>query len=233
MCVYEWLCGELPFQRGPLHWRYQTIAELEHPSIIRLLEYGVEDHIPFLAMKYAAKGTLRQRHPKGTHLSPTTIVPYVKQIAAALQYAHDQQLIHRDIKPDNLLVGRNDEILLSDFGLAVIAQSTYSSQLLDVAGTAPYMAPEQIQGKPGPASDQYALAVVVYEWLSGEQPFRGSLFEVYSQHLFTPPPPLCEKVPTLSSQVEHIVMKALSKDPQQRFATVEAFANALESATSW
>ena len=204
----------------------RTIALLEHPLIVRLLEYGVEGRVPFLVMNYASKGTLRQHHPKGTRLSPLTIVPYIKQVASALQYAHDHRLVHRDIKPDNLLLGRNGEVLLSDFGIAVIAQSTHSSKLLDVAGTAPYMAPEQIQGKPRPASDQYALAVIVYEWLCGDQPFLGSLFEVYSQHLFTPPRPLREKIPTLSPYIEGVVMKGLAKDPHQRFANVEAFAKA-------
>jgi serine/threonine protein kinase len=95
------------------------------------------------------------------------------------------------------------------------------------------MAPEQIQGQPRPASDQYALAVMTYELLCGEQPFRGSLFEVYSQHLFTAPPPLREKVPTLPGDVEHVVMIALNKDPHQRFASVLAFAIAFEQASKW
>src|SRR5207249_183637 len=98
----------------------RTIALLEHPLIIRLLEYGVEGRVPFLVMNYAPRGTLRQQHPKGTRLTPPMIVPYIKQVASALQYAHDRRLVHRDIKPDNLLLGRHGEILLSDFGIAVI-----------------------------------------------------------------------------------------------------------------
>src|SRR6266702_3092285 len=90
----------------------RTIASLVHPNIIRVLDFGVENGIPFLIMDYAANGTLRQRHPKGSRLAPATIVPYVKQIAAALQYAHDRRLIHRDVKPENMLVGRNEEVLL-------------------------------------------------------------------------------------------------------------------------
>ncbi len=96
-------------------------------------------------------------------------------MASALQYAHDQKLIHRDVKPENMLVGRNDEILLSDFGIALIAQSSHSQSTDQmVTGTISYMAPEQIQGRPRPASDQYSLAVVVYEWLMGMKPFSGS-----------------------------------------------------------
>lgn len=166
----------------------RIIARLVHPNIVRVLEFGVEASIPFLVMDYAPKGTLRQRHPKGSRLSIDTILPYIKQVAAGLQYAHNEKLIHRDIKPENMLVGRNREILLSDFGIALVAQSSRSQSTQDMAGTVPYMAPEQLQGKPRLASDQYALAVVVYEWLSGERPFHGSFTEIASQHMFVPPP---------------------------------------------
>src|SRR5260370_22765239 len=120
--------------------------------------------------------------------------------------------------------------MVSDFGNAVIAHSTQSQALQEVGGTAPYMAPEQIQGKPSPASDQYALGVVVYEWLIGNRPFQGNLTEIYSQHLFAPPPSLHEKDPMISSDVEQVVKTALAKDPGQRFASVLAFAYALEQA---
>src|SRR5207253_7232981 len=97
----------------------------------------------------------------------------------ALQYAHDRHFIHRDIKPENMLLGRNYEVLLSDFGTALVVQSTgYQSTLQEVVGTVAYMAPEQFQGKARPASDQYALAVVVYEWLCGDLPFHGTGTEV-------------------------------------------------------
>src|SRR2546421_10789 len=129
----------------------RTIARLKHPNIVRIMEYDVADNIPFLIMEYAPNGTLRQRHPKGSVLSPATIVPYVKQVAAALQYAHDQKLIHRDVKPENMLLGYRDTVLLSDFGLAIIVQSS-RDRLQTVAGTVTYMAPEQLQGKVCPAA---------------------------------------------------------------------------------
>src|SRR5205807_1491142 len=137
---------------------------------------------------------------------------------------------HRDIKPENLLVGHHHEVLLSDFGLAVLAHSARSQPVQETAGTMAYMAPEQIQGHPSPASDQYALGIVVYEWLCGDRPFHGSFTEIYSQQLFVPPPPLREKVPELPSDVEEVVRVALSKDPERRFASVQAFATALEQA---
>lgn len=207
-----------------------TIARLEHPHIVRVLDFGVEDTTPFLIMAYAPNGTLRQRYPSGNVVQLTTVVSYIKQIASALQYAHNEKIIHRDIKPENMLLGRNDEVLLSDFGIAIIAQSTLQQDAQGVVGTAAYMAPEQIQGRPRPASDQYALAVIVYEWLSGYRPFRGGFTELCAQHMFAPPPPLHEKFPSVHPAVEQVVQQALSKEAQQRFGSVEAFADALEGA---
>ncbi len=208
----------------------RTIASLAHPNIVRVLDFGLEEGIPFLVMDYAPNGTLRQRHPRGIPLPPVSIVPYVKQVAAALQYAHNRRLIHRDVKPENMLVGCNEDVLLSDFGLVMIAQSTSSQTTKEMVGTLPYMAPEQINGKPRPASDQYSLGIVIYEWLSGERPFRGSLVEIATQHLMTPPAPLYGKVAGISPAVEEVVFTALAKDPQRRFASVDAFATAFEQA---
>ncbi len=143
----------------------RTIARLDHPNIVRVYEFDVRGGIPFLVMTYAPNGTLRQRHPRGTMLPLPTIVPYVRQIADALQYAHDSKLIHRDIKPENMLVGKRNEILLSDFGIATVARTTRSETDQQIAGTAAYMSPEQIQGHARFASDQYSLGIVVYEWL--------------------------------------------------------------------
>ncbi len=208
----------------------RTIASLLHPNIIRVLDFGLEDGIPFLVMDYAPNGTLRQRYPKGVQLHLVTIVSYIKQVASALQYAHDRKLIHRDVKPENMLLGRNNEVLLSDFGLVLIAQSTGSRSTQEMGGTVAYMAPEQLQGKPRPASDQYSLGVVVYEWLSGERPFNGAFVEIASQQMLTPPPPLYNRVPGISPAIEQVVLTALAKEPQQRFASVQAFATALEQA---
>jgi serine/threonine protein kinase len=205
-------------------------TRLKHPNIIEVLDFGVARNIPFIVMEYAPNGTLRKRHPKGTRVSLPTIVYYVKQIASALQYAHDERLVHCDIKPENLLIGEQDQILLSDFGLATAARSMSSESLDQVAGTIAYMAPEQIQSHPHPASDQYSLAVVVYEWLCGERPFQGSFTEIAAKHTMIPPPPLHNKIPTITPEVEQIVMKALAKDPKQRFESISAFATSLELA---
>ncbi len=210
----------------------RTIARLRHPSIIGLLEFGVDSatRTPFLVMEYAPHGSLRQRYPQqGTRLPPALIVSYVKQISAGLQYAHDEKLIHRDIKPENLLLGVDDEVLLADFNIAMIAQTQYQ-KTQEIAGTPLYMAPEQLQGKATFASDQYALGIVVYEWLCGSRPFQGPFMAIASQHLLTPPPSLRAKIPTIPPAVEQVVMTALAKKPQQRFASVQDFATALEQA---
>lgn len=130
-----------------------------------------------------------------------------------------------------MLISQRNDILLSDFGIAATAHSTSSMSTQLSVGTIPYMAPEQIQAHARPASDQYALGIVVYEWLCGTRPFEGSYTEIFAKHLMAPPPPLLEKVPTLPSEVKQVVLTALAKDPHQRFATVQVFATALEQAS--
>lgn len=209
----------------------QVIAQLIHPHIVRVLDFGVEGNAPYLVMDFAPYGTLRNRHPKGTRVPLYYVTAYVRQVADALYYAHSQRLIHRDIKPENMLVGRNNEILLSDFGIALASQSSSYQSTQDVAGTIAYMAPEQIQAHPRPASDQYSLGIVVYEWLSGNRPFQGTYTEIAVKHTMVPPPPLREQLLDLPQTVEDVVMRALQKDPRQRFEDVHAFAIALEQAS--
>ena len=212
----------------------RTLASLTHPHIIRVLDFAVEHGTPFLVMEYAVNGSLRQRHAQGSRLPSETIISYVRQVASALQYAHDQHLIHRDVKPDNMLLGSGNEVLLSDFGLALltIQSGSLSTQLMEpaMAGTTPYLAPEQLQGKPQPASDQYSLGIVVYEWLCGKRPFNGSPLEIAVQHISSLPAPLHEQLPGISPSIEETVMRSLAKDPQERFASVQDFATALERA---
>ncbi len=155
----------------------ETIATLAHPSIVRVFDFDVQEGIPFLVMDYAPNGSLRQRYPKGKLVPLPQIVSFVKQVAAALQHAHDKKFIHRDVKPENILIGQHQEMLLSDFGIATIAHSTssLSASAEGTSGTLAYMAPEQIEGHPRPASDQYALGVVVYEWLCGERADRPTV----------------------------------------------------------
>ena len=209
----------------------RLLASLRHPHIIRVLDFGLEGQTPYLVMDCAPNGTLRTRHAKGTRLPVPTVVDYVKQIAEALQYAHDRKIVHRDIKPENMLIGEKNEILLTDFGIAVIAHSSHYQSTKDMAGTIAYMAPEQIEAHPRPASDQYSLGIVVYEWLCGTRPFHGSYTEVAVKHSVAAPPPLRQHLPTLLPDVEYVVLTALAKQPEERFASVRAFATALEQAS--
>jgi serine/threonine protein kinase len=213
----------------------ETTEKLVHPHIVRLLDFDIEEGTPFLVLDYAPGGSLRNRHPKGSIVPFATVGEYLKEIAPALQYAHDQHILHRDIKPDNLLIGRRGELLLSDFGIAVLSQTgrTRLEASYGIGGTPYYMAPEAYRGKPEKASDQYALAVVVYEWLCGSVPFSvGNFIQLGYQHTHEPLPPLREKNPAIPSDVEAVILTALAKDPHQRFGSVPAFANALEQACS-
>jgi len=208
----------------------RTIAHLVHPHIVRVLDFGLEGTTPFLVMEYAPHGSLREHFPPGTPVPLAHLLPYVEQVADALQYAHRHQVIHRDVKPENMLLGAQGQVLLSDFGLAVIFASSRQQGTFDMAGTIAYMAPEQIRGSPDPASDQYALGIVVYQWLAGERPFRGSPHEVLVQQLASIPPPLRARGIDVSAGVEAVIFQALAKEPRYRFASVEAFLASLQEA---
>ncbi len=205
---------------------------LKHAHIVPLLDFGIsQEGLPFLVMEYAAQGTLRDRHPRGSRVSLPLVVNYAQQVGSALQYAHEQRLIHRDVKPENMLLGVDETVHLSDFGLVAVAHGSDSlSSYQGIGGTIPYMAPEQIRGEAKASSDQYSLGVVVYEWITGQCPFAGTIVEIGMQHLVKPPPSLLALAPRLSREVEEVVFKALAKDPKERFVTVQDFTAALEQA---
>src|SRR6266852_5787982 len=209
----------------------RQLSQLDHPHILRVLDFGLAQEMPYLVMEYAPGGTLRERHPRGSRVPLQAIVSYVTDVAPALQYAHDQGLVHGDLKPENLLLGKQERVLLSDFGIALLVPATNSLYVPHMYGTLIYMAPEQIRGAPSLQSDQYALAVMMYEWLSGQPPFQGSAAEVVSQHLFAIPTLLREQYPEIPLAVERVVLKALSKDPKLRFVDVLSFATALREAS--
>src|SRR6266700_1213090 len=166
---------ELPPQvESPFRVEARTLARLIHPYIIRILDFGIEQATPFLIPDYAPNGTLRDRYPRSTRLSLSLVATYTRQIAEALAFAHQLQLVHRDIKPENILLGRQEEALLSDFGIALMVDPAYAHPSEEFAGTLAYCAPEQLNGLPQPASDQYALAAMVYEWIAGRRPFEGA-----------------------------------------------------------
>lgn len=206
---------------------------LRHRHIVRTFDFGWEQGAPFLTMAFASRGSLRRAFRQQTPAPVSVILPTVLQVASALQYVHDHTIVHGDVKPENVLLGPNNEAWLSDFGIATLSSAPEkSSGRRDVRGTPRYMAPEQIHGMPLPASDQYALAVMVYEWLCGHPPFHGSALEVYVHHVSVLPPSLRDYVPSISLAVESVVFKALEKDPHKRFTDVMEFATALKHAAA-
>src|SRR5437764_12646382 len=208
----------------------RMISNLDHPHIVRMIDFGLDDTTPYLIMPYAPNGSLRTLHREGTALPLATAVLYVRQIALGLQYAHDHRLVHRDVKPENILLGPQNKLWLSDFGIALVTRTSHQQSTKDTVGTIAYMAPEQSMGKPVAASDQYALGIMTYEWLVGVRPFVGTYSEVIGQHLSARPPSICARVPSISPAIEQVVMRALAKDPRQRFPSVKAFADAWKQA---
>ena len=210
----------------------RTLARLQHEPSLPILSCEVWDGSPVLVLPYASGGTVRRRHPSGSQLPLEEVLTYLRQIAPALDAAHSAGQIHGDIKPENLLLGEQGKLLLSDFGLAPVVENTAGRAPAPVTGTVIYMAPEQLAGQLEAASDQYALAIVVYEWLCGEPPFAGTYPEVATQHALIDPPSLRQRRPDLAPQVERVLARALSKNPRERFSSVQAFAGALERVSS-
>ncbi|HEY0754326.1 MAG TPA: serine/threonine-protein kinase [Ktedonobacteraceae bacterium] len=203
---------------------------LQHPNIVRIIDFGRAYNHGYLVMNYIPNGNLRQRHPKSTQVPWETVVLYARQIGEALKYIHERGIVHRDIKPENLLIGKNEEILLADFGIATTSH-TWDASLTPQKpkGTPLYIAPEQYRGKPVRASDQYALGIVMYEWLAGAPPFVSASPETTMlKHLKDPPPPLRDRVKTLPPQAEELIMRMLEKEPQKRYVSISDFLAALE-----
>jgi serine/threonine protein kinase len=208
----------------------RILAGLDHPRIVRILDFGIAEGTAFLVMTYAPEGTVADRHAGDTVLPHTTVVEYVGQLADALQYAHDRDVVHRDVKPENVLVAVDGGLMLTDFGIAV--GSSTSRQTTTAAGTAVYMAPEQIEGRAGPASDQYALAVLAFAWLCGSLPYTGTFLEVCAQHLHAPVPALRDHDDAIPELIDRCISRAMAKDPSQRYACVAKFSQALADAAA-
>jgi serine/threonine protein kinase len=209
-------------------------ARLVHPHINRVLDYDISaDGVPYLVMDYAGHGSLRTLYPKGRTLPLSAIIYYAEQTAEGLHYMHQRGLIHQDIKPENLLVGRNHQVQISDFGVAILARDVGDSASSIIAGTPAYMAPEQMRGEPCCASDQYALAIVIYEWLCGTTPFGDSWHANAWHHLQgTPPPSLRAQGVPISRAIEEALMRALAKEPEERYNDVLEFIAALKQAAA-
>ncbi|HZR41202.1 MAG TPA: protein kinase [Ktedonobacteraceae bacterium] len=221
-----------------------AVAALDHVNIMPVYEYGEQEELAYLVMPYVTGGTLREVLEKRGILPLGEVVPIIEQAASALDSAHAQGIVHRDLKPANMLFHADGRILLADFGLAKVLrdvteqkerESSGQSMLTSagtIVGTPEYLSPEQGTGsRIDHRTDIYSLGIVLYQMLAGRIPFTGtSPVAVAIKHAMEEPPPLAQFNPTVSPTVEAVVMKAIAKDPDQRFARAGEFARALRHA---
>ena len=217
------------------------LVKLRHPHILPMTDCGIlptapgsNGKIPYIVTEFAAQGSLRQRLKKqpGRPLPTTEALQILSQVGQALQYAHQQNIVHRDIKPENILFDAPDNALLADFGIAVIVpQGTINVGL--VSGSLLYMAPEQFTGIVSRKSDQYALACIAYELLTGRQPFVADDFNILLlKHQTEAPVPPRQINAQIPEYVEQAILRALAKDRMQRFDDVAAFIRAIGAPTA-
>ena len=209
-----------------------TAANLRHPNIVVIFDVGSHEQFQYIVMEYLEGQTL-QREIQGTGQLPLArILRILGQLAGALDYAHEQGLVHRDVKPANIIIGRSGHVTLTDFGLVKAAQRSQITGEGSTMGTLRYMSPEQAMGRDLDCrADLYSLGVVVYEMLAGETPFTGSTpYQTLHSLIYKPPPPLSLHNPRVAPGVESAVLRSLAKDPDKRFGTAGEFVQALARA---
>jgi serine/threonine protein kinase len=224
----------------------QLVAKLQHRNIVAVYDFGESQNMVYLAMQYVGGGTLRDQLVAGQPLEPRRAALYAIQIARALHHAHQYGIVHRDVKPMNMLIAttNRNELLLSDFGLAKLfvhnPETPLTAQMFpngevslagDVTGTPRYMAPEQCLGQPVDArTDIYALGVVLFEMLSGQLPFQGeTTLALLHQHAYTPAPSVLEVNPSVPEALVQITARALAKKPEERYQSAKEIGQTLES----
>jgi serine/threonine protein kinase len=228
----------------------QLIASLEYRNIVAVYDFGEVSNITYLVMQYVGGGTLRDRMLREGRIEPHLAVQYAVQMARALHHAHLRGIVHRDVKPQNMLISSSDtnELLLSDFGIAklfdsssqetvsygISAKGPYNPSLTSVdqlVGTAEYMAPEQVNRQHVDArTDVYALGIVLFQMLTGRIPFSSTTVDgLLYQHVFATPMAAREVNPSVPQALEQIIFRALAKAPEHRFQSAEAMAVALEA----
>ncbi len=219
----------------------KALSSLHHPHIVPVLSYGKMDELSYIVMTYMAGGTLSSRiPPKQKSLPFTEVMRYATQLASALDYAHAQGIVHRDIKPGNVLLDADGNVFLSDFGIARFFESSPDvlstvpvslTSTGEVFGTPSYMAPELFRGELAePAADVYALGVLLYQLVTGRVPFQGKgPLDVGIKHISEAPLPARALRPELPEPAEAALLRALAKSPSERFATAGELANAFNA----
>ncbi|MFW5708978.1 MAG: serine/threonine-protein kinase [Chloroflexota bacterium] len=212
----------------------RAIARLHHPNVVSVYQFGEMGNLYYMAMGFVEgrdlREILKEHHRNGTQMSSEEILQIVNGIAAALDYAHSQGVIHRDVKPSNIMVTADGRAILTDFGLALNAQE---GTVGNTFGSVHYIAPEQAvsSAQAVPQSDLYSLGVVLFEMTTGRVPFEdASVMSVALKHITDTPPRPSLINPRISQPVEEVIFKALDKEPQRRYASGSAFAHALKGA---
>src|SRR5256885_11293407 len=209
----------------------RTMATINHPGVVDVYDYGSENGTAFLIMEYVEGDALSRTLSRVGRLTPSRTMALLAQAADALHAAHDKGVIHRDVKPGNLLVRPNGTLVLTDFGIARSAMVGQLTAAGSVLGTASYISPEQASGSTATAlSDVYALGVVAYQCLSGHRPFEGdNPLEIAMRHVRENPPPLPGDIPPA---VRQIVERSMAKDPAARWPSAAALAQVARRASA-
>lgn len=211
----------------------KAVAALRHPNILTVYDYGEEEGMAYIVMEYVERGTLKDRL-KGEPFEAQRAVGLAIGVGRALAFAHEQGIIHRDVKPANILLPREDWPLLADFGLVKLQQARHAlTQAGMILGTPDYTSPEQALGETADhRADIYALGVVLYEMVTGQLPFQAEkAFDVLLMHINEPPPKPHELVPGTIEMLEDIILKALAKTPAERYPDMQTMITSLE--TTW
>lgn len=209
----------------------RAAASLSHPNIVNVYDVGQEDGIYYIVMEYVAGDNLKNIIRREAPFSTRRALDYTKQIGEALNHAHQNNIIHRDIKPHNILVTRTGQIKVTDFGIARAISESSFTQAGMVVGSVQYASPEQVRGGVvGPQSDIYSLGCVLYEMLTGRVPYKGDTsISIAMQHLQEEMPPVRDIRPDISASVERIINKALDKDLSRRYPSALALIKDIEA----
>ncbi|MGM9881977.1 MAG: Stk1 family PASTA domain-containing Ser/Thr kinase [Bacilli bacterium] len=209
-----------------------SVSNLSHPNIVEVYDVGEEDGNYYIVMEYIEGKTLKQLLQKRGALTLTEVIDIMSQLTDGLAHAHEAYIIHRDIKPQNIMIEDNGLVKITDFGIAMALNSTQLTQTNSVMGSVHYLPPEQANGKGSTVkSDIYSLGILMYELLTGSVPFKGdTAVEIALKHMKEKIPSIRKQNPTIPQSIENIVLKATAKNPKNRYDSVREMYNDLQTA---